>query len=219
VLEVELWGAFHQYELGYVAAVQLVRRVTLIPYCHRCLFSREVHLRPAVAMGLLPCLPGNELVPVCEEHAGPEPAVVTLAELAAAFEVEVGWADDDDEIVEVAKLMAANLTPRIPVDLRRLDELLPGEVAFVFQNTIAQDGHGQLYIHPLARLVQPLPGADVPIRLNDEGEHEILLDEVTVFTGWRARDNAYRFALPLRTVGQPQPRQDDGVHDGEVEAA
>jgi hypothetical protein len=218
VLEVELWGAFHEYELGYVAAVQVVRRVTLMPYCHRCLFSREVRLRPAVALGEVPGVPGSELVPVCDDHAGAEDAVVTLAELAEAFEVEVTWADDDDEIVEVAKLMAANLAPRIPVNLRRLDELLPGEVAHVFQNAVAQDADGQLYIDVLARLVQALPGTDVPIRLNDDGGHEVLLDEVTDFTGWRPRHDPYRFASPLRTVGQPQTRQDD-VHDGEGEAA
>jgi hypothetical protein len=213
LLEVELWGAFHEYELGYVAAVQVVRRVTLMPYCHRCLFSREVRLRPAVAMSELPGLPGSELVPVCDDHAGAEDAVVTLAQLAEAFEVEVAWADDDDEIVEVAKLMLTNLTPRQPLNLRRLDELLPGELAHVFQNAVAQDADGHLYIDVLARLVQPLPGTDVPICLNDEGEHQVLLTEVTDFTGWRPRNDARRFTLPLRTVGQPQPRtHDKGLH-------
>ena len=215
VLDVELWGAFHEYDLGYVAAVQLVRQVTLMPYCLRCLFGREVRLRPAVALGEVPGVPGNELVPVCDDHAAPEDAVVTLAQLTEALEVDVAWAADDDEIVEVAKLMLTNLTPRIPVNLRRLDELLPGEVAHVFQNAIAQDDDGQLYIDALARLVQALPGTDVPIRLNDDGEHEVLLDEVTDFAGWRPRHDAHRFALPLRTVGQPQPRSDNE----EIEAA
>jgi hypothetical protein len=213
VLEVELWGAFHQYELGYVAAVQLVRRVTLIPYCMRCLFSREVRLRPAVATDLLPGVPGNELAPVCEQHASA--AVVSLTQLADAFTVEVTWAHDDDQIVEVAKRMLANLAPRVPGNLRRLDELLPDEVAFVFQNSIATDDHGQLYLDALARLVQPLPGTDVPVRLNDDGEHEVLLDQITDFAGWQPRHDSRRFAMPLLAVGQPRPR----TEDQEIEAA
>lgn len=217
VAEVELWGAFHEFELGYIAAVQHVRRVTLIPDCMPCLFTREPRKITAVALATTnsAAVTTGELRPVCDRHAASADTVIDIGQLAEAFGVEVSWAGEDDaEIVAVVELMVANLTPRPPLNLRRLDELLPGEVAWVYQNSIAQDGHGQLYVDVIARLVQPLPGTDVPIRLNDNGEHEVLLDQVTDFTGWRPRHDTHRFGMPLVVVGQPQPRTEDQDAEG-----
>ena len=36
LLDVEPWGRFHEFEKGFLAAVQQVRRVALMPYCIPC---------------------------------------------------------------------------------------------------------------------------------------------------------------------------------------
>ena len=204
LLDVELWGAFHEFERGFVAAVQAVRRVTLVPYCFPCLFAGEPRPRPACMLAPDTGVEGGDLVPVCDEHAADSDETIPVAQLAALLDIEVGFAVDEDQIVEALKERPRLARPKRPKPrpVRRLDDLLPGEVVHVFQNVIAQDPDGQLFINPLARLIQPLPGTDVPIRLNDDGEHEVLLDGLTDFTGWRPRHDRYRFALPLRTHGQ-----------------
>ena len=215
VLEVELWGRFDQYERAYIAAAQRVRRVTLFPFCVPCLAQRHPERQHAVTLGGHARHHDEPLMPLCEAHAQNFAQRIAIEELVAALGVEVRWAPEGDELRDRGDQMRFPPLPLPPPDIRLLDELLPGEVAHVFAQHIAQDDDGQLYIDVLARLVQALPGTDVPIRLNEGGEHEVLLTEVTDFTGWRARDDTYRFALPLRTLGQPQPRTDDE----EVEAA
>jgi hypothetical protein len=204
VLDVELWGAFHEYDHGYVAAVQLVRQITLIPCCMPCLFTRDPQCRPAVALGNVDRPERDVFSPVCADHAGSSDFVVTEERLAEELNVEVVWAEEGEAIVEAAQQMLRTLQLRLPQNLRRLDDLLPDETAHVLANVVAQDADGTLWINPLARLVQPLPGTDVPIRLNDDGEHEVLPDGLTDFEGWQHRTDTHRFALPLQTIGQPQ---------------
>jgi hypothetical protein len=79
--------------------------------------------------------------------------------------------------------------------------------AYVFQNAIAEARDGQLFIDPVARLIQPLPGTDVPLRLPDDGIHEVLLDGRKDFDGWRPQEDSTRFSLPARAVGRPHAGQ------------
>lgn len=84
--------------------------------------------------------------------------------------------------------------PRIR-GLRGVDDLLPGENAHVFQNAIAIDDHGQVWINALARLMQRLAGTDVPVGLGHDGVGEPLLDELTDVDRWQRRGDPHRFAL------------------------
>ena len=205
LLDVDLWGRFHEFEKGFVAAVQQVRRVTLLPCCIRCLYGRTHELTPARVLTGGQGQHG-ELVPVCADHLPADLDAVTPAELAEAFDVEVVWADADDPLVTVAAEIAKVLLPRRRPEVRRLDDLLPGETAYAFQPAVAVDDDGGVWIDALARLVQPLPGTDVPLRLGDDGVVELLLDEVLDFDGWRPRRDPARFELPTRPIGCPQPR-------------
>lgn len=211
LLEVELWGSFHEYELGYVAGVQRVHRVTLQPYCLRCLAGRDSKTRPAVALTHDQARKRPELVPACDEHTRRTDRVVTLLELADCLRVEARWAPDADEITGVIKTLALSLRPLLRRQVRVLDELCPGEVAYVFQNAIAEDPDGSLFIDPMARLVQPLPGTDVPIRLTQAGGHEVLLDELDDFRGWQRRADPTKYILPITTHdrSKPAPTTDD----------
>ena len=221
LLEVELWGKFEEFQAGYIAAAQLVRQVTLLPFCTLCLFGHEARPRPAVLLAPYPGDCERRLVPVCDEHADQDHDVITVGQLAQQLGVNVRFADDDDPLVDAAKLTARATYTRLPIPptVRRLDDLLPGETVHVFQNTIAEDTDGSLWIHPLARLIQPLPGTDVPLRLNDDGEHEVLLDGLTDFTGWRPRKDKRRFALPLRARGQLPETGDHQGHEDATRAA
>ena len=207
LLDVELWGTFHEYERGYVAAAQKVRTVTVQPYCAGCLATRDRQFERATVLA------GDRrtsvpLQPVCDEHAGREQPVFTLADVADELAVEVCWAGDDDPLAGAARELAYYRLTHRARPIRRLDDLLPGETAYVFPNALAADDDGTLYINPLARLVQPLPGTDIPIRLGDDDIHEVLLDGIRDFDGWAARRDPHRFALPVRTIGQPTTRAD-----------
>ena len=202
LLDVELWGAFHEYEHGYVAAAQRVRQVTVQPYCGRCLASRDRQFERATVLG------GGRrttapLQPVCDEHAGREQTVYTLAEATEDLGVEVGWAADGDPVTGAARELAYYRLAHRARPVRRLDDLLPAETAYVFHNALAEGDDGTLFVDPLARLIQPLPGTDIPIRLGDDGVHEVLLDGIRDFDGWTSRHDPHRFALPVRTIGQP----------------
>jgi hypothetical protein len=203
LLEVELWGAFHEYEHGYVAAAQNVRTVTLFPYCVLCRMRRQPETRAAVVLANRVPRDRTRLIPVCDEHAEAAARTVTLFELRAQLGVEARWAEEDDPLTEAVGWFGRGQRPLLPRNVRLLDDLVPGETAHVFQNAIAQDNAGGLFIDPLARLIQPLPGTDVPIRLADDGHHEVLLDGLTDFEGWRPHDDTIRFALPVRAVGRP----------------
>lgn len=202
LLDVELWGAFHEYERGYVAAAQRVRQVTVQPFCAGCLASRErqFELATVLAGDRLTTAP---LQPACDEHAGREQTVFTLAEATEGLGVEVRWAADDDPVAEAARELAYYKLVRRARPIRRLDDLLPHETGYLFHNALAADEVGMLYVNPLARLVQPLPGTDVPIRLGHDGVHEVLLDGIREFDGWAPRQDPHRFALPVRTIGWP----------------
>ena len=215
VLEVELFGRFHEYDRGYIAAAQLVRTVTLQPYCVACLFRRDGGRRTAIALrGRAGSVHGQELVPVCDEHLGSSGESVTLRRVADEFGVEVRWAADDDQIVEVAKELDLTLRPRL-APVRRLDDLLPAETGYVFHNSIAEDSDGSLWIDPLARLIQPLPGTDIPVWLDEDGTHVLGLDALTRFDGWRHRTDPRRLALPVSTFGTPSYAEgtDDETQD------
>jgi hypothetical protein len=206
LLEVELWGAFHEFEIGYIAAAQNVRSVTLVPYCVRCLVRSERRHRAAEVLANRPSRDLARLIPVCDEHAEDATRVVTLLEVHLRLGVDVHFASDDDPLTAAIGEHTRSQRPLLPRHVRRLDDLQPGEKAHVFQNAIAQDEHGRLFINPVARLIQPLPGTDVPIRLSPQGELvELLLDTLTGFTGWQPRSQVGRFALPCRVVGQPSP--------------
>ena len=203
LLDVELWGRFHEFEKGFIAAVQQVRRVTLLPYCIPCLYGRTHELTPAQVLTGGQGQHG-ELVPVCDGHLDTDLGAVTPAELAEAFGVEVVCADGGDPLVTVAAEIAKVLLPRRRPEVRRLDDLLAGEVAYVFQNAVAVDHDGGVWIEALARLVQPLPGTDVPIRLGDDGVIEIDRADLTDFDGWRPRTDPDRHALPAREATTKQ---------------
>lgn len=206
LLDVELWGAFHEFELGYIAAAQRVQRVTLQPYCAHCVVGKEARLRAATVLIGPTHEDSGGLEPVCDQHAeGHE--VVVLHRLEDALGVPCRWADDDDPLTEHAKRLLC-VPARVFPPPRHLDDLLPGKLGYVFHNTIAQDADGQLYIDPLARLIQPLPGTDIPIRLNDDGQHELLLHELTEEPGWQPRTNVFRFALPCVTAEAEAPAED-----------
>ena len=205
LLEVELWGRFHEYERGYIAAAQLVRSVTLVAHCIACLLGREDKVRPPVGVGRTLTY-GQQLAPVCDEHQGKCDTIYTLGELAAKLGTAVTWAGEADPVTEAALRIGLPQQPLLPRNVRRLDSLLPGETAHVFQSSIAQDEDGDLWIDVLARLIRPLPGTDVPIRLTDAGEHEALLAGLRGFEGWRPRIDVRRFALPLRVAGVPETR-------------
>jgi hypothetical protein len=204
LLDVDLWGSFHEYERGYVAAVQQVRDVVLQPFCVDCLAGRKNSLRAAVVIG--PSRHGDDaqLLPLCDEHSSAEDYFTTLR-LTDAFGVRVRWAPDRHPLTEAAKKLILSRRPLLRRFVRRLDDLVPGEVAHVFQDSIAQAPDGQVFIDPCARLIQPLPGTDVAVRLTDDGTVEVLLDGVVDFDGWRRLDDADRFTLPLRTRGRPHP--------------
>lgn len=212
VLEVELWGSFHEYERGYVAAAQQVRRVALQPYCIRCLLGRDSKTRPAAAL-VQPTPTRAELAPACDEHSEQADRVVALFELNEKLGVDVRWAPDDDELTTTVKNLALRLRQQVRRRARLLDSLLPDEVAHVFQTAIARDDDGALYVDARARLIQPLPGTDVPIRLTDEGEHEILVEGLVDFQGWQPRHNLEKFALAVRVRGTAinSPRGEDAA--------
>ena len=207
VLDVELWGRFDVYEFASIAAAQVVRRVTLFPTCVACLTGREPDPQPAIGLGTAAAPEiGDDLVPVCDDHAGQAGRVFDVAQLAAAFGIEVGWARADDPLAGLAGQIGSVPTPPFPLVIRRLDELVAGESAHVFANAIAQDRHGTLWIDPQARLVQPLPGTDIPIRLTHQGRYELDLTGLTL-PGWRPRtDDPDRYATPTLVVGRRRRR-------------
>ena len=207
LLDVELWGAFHEYTEGVVAAAQRVRQVTVQPYCAGCLASRDRQFERASVLG------GDRrttapLQPVCDEHAGREQTLFTLAEATEELGAEVCWAADDDPVTQAARELAYYKLVRRARPIRRLDDLLPAETGYVFKSALAVGDDGTLYVDLLARLIQPLPGTDIPIRLGDDGVHEVLLDGLRDFTGWTPRHDPQRFALPVRTIGQPTSSAD-----------
>jgi hypothetical protein len=172
LLEVELWGAFHEYEHGYVAAAQNVRNVTLVPYCVRCLAKSDPETRAAEVLANRPLRDQTRLIPVCDEHAQAAARIVTPLELRARLGVEVRWADEEHPLTRASGWLGRGQQPLLSRHVRRLDDLVPGETSYVFQNAIAEARDGQLFIDPVARLIQPLPGTDVPLRLPDDGIHE-----------------------------------------------
>ena len=202
ILEVELWGAFHEFTEGFVAAVQRVRKVIVQPYCARCLSTRDRQFRRATVLAAVRQA-GADLQPMCDEHAHHRRTVFTLAEVADELGVEVGWAADDDPVTGAARELAYYRLAHRARPVRRLDDLLPAETGYVFHNTLTEGEDGRVYVDPLARLIQPLPGTDIPIRLGDDGVHEVLLDGIRDFDGWTPRHDPQRFALPVRTIGQP----------------
>ena len=207
ILQVELWGAFHGFAEGYVAAVQRVRKVVLQPYCAGCLSTREQRFRRATVLAG-DRRAGADLQPTCDEHAHRGRTAFTLGEVADELGVEVRWAAGDDPVTGAARELAYYRLTHRARPIRRLDDLLPGETAYVFANALAADDDGTLYINPLARLVQPLPGTDIPIRLGDDGVHEVLLDGIRDFDGWAVRHDPTCFALPVRAIGLPTPCTD-----------
>ncbi len=207
ILDVELWGSFHEYEHGFVAAAQRVKKVTLQPFCAGCLATRDQQFQPATMLAG-DQRPGSHLQPMCDEHAGREELTRDLAAVSESLGVDVNWAADDDPVTGAARELAYYRLTHRPRPVRRLDDLLPYETGYVFQNALAEDQDGTLYVNAIARLIQPLPGTDIPIRLGDDGVHEVLLDDIRDFDGWAPRQDPHRFALPVRTIGQPTPRAD-----------
>ena len=145
---------------------------------------------------------------MCEEHAEREELPRDLADVSETLGVEVSWAEDDDPVTQAARELAYYKLVRRPKPVRRLDELLPCETGYVFSNALAEDQDGTLYVNAIARLIQPLPGTDIPIRLGDDGVHEILLDDIQDFVGWVPRVDPENFPLPVRVIGQPTLRVD-----------
>ena len=202
ILDVELWGSFHEYERGFVAAAQRVKKVTLQPFCAGCLATRDQQFRPATMLAA-DQRPGSHLQPMCDEHAGRQELALDLAAVSGSLGIDVDWAEDDDPVIQAARELAYYKLVRRPRPVRRLDDLLPYETGYVFQNALAEDDGGTLYVNAIARLIQPLPGTDVPIRIADDGVHEVLLDGIRDFNGWGTRRDAARFPLPVRLVGRP----------------
>ena len=202
ILDVELWGSFHEYELGFVAAAQRVGKVTLQPFCAGCLATRDQQFRPATMLAG-DRRSGSHVQPMCDEHAGREELTRDLAAVSESLGVDVDWAADDDPVTVAARELAYYRLTLRPRPVRRLDDLLPYETGYVFQNALAEDRDGSLYMNAIARLIQPLPGTDVPIRIADDGVHEVLLDGIRDFNGWGARRDAARFPLRVRAVGRP----------------
>ena len=207
LLDVELWGGFHEYTSAVVAAAQRVKTVTLQPYCAGCLATRDQQFRLATQLAGDRRV-GCHLQPFCNEHADREELTRDLADVSETLGVEVCWAKDDDPVTQAARELAYYKLTRRPRPVRRLDELLPYETGYIFHNALAEDPDSTLYVNPLARLVQPLPGTDIPIRLGDDGVHEVLLDDIRDFDGWAARHDPTCFALPVRAIGQPTPCAD-----------
>ena len=207
LLDVELWGSFHEYTDGVVAAAQRVKSVTLQPYCAGCLATRDQQFRSATVLAGDRRV-GCHLQPVGDEHAEREELTRDLAAVSETLGVEVEWAKDDDPVTQAARELAYYKLVRRPKPVRRLDDLLPYETGYIFSNALAKDPDGTLFVSPLARLVQPLPGTDIPIRLGDDGVHEVLLDGIRDFDGWAPRQDPYCFALPVRTIGWPTPCAD-----------
>ena len=208
ILDVGLFGRFHEYERGIIAAAQVVEGVTLSPWCSRCLVKGS--LEEADALVGRPMAVDRVLVPACAKHIEKGATVLGLVDLSQALGVKVAWADGDDPISNVAFRDLKTLRPTPLRTLPGVDDLLPGEVAHIFADAVAEDDQGNLWIDPTARLIQPLPGTDVPIRLADDGTHEVLLEGVCV-TGWRSAGDHARFALSVRAIGEPQaPLPPDG---------
>lgn len=199
LLEVGLWGRFEEFEHGFIAAAQSVVQVTLIRYCVSCLSDGDRQVRAAVALA---GQPGRNLAPVCDLHTEAAGSVVRFEDLTERWGVKVGWATLDDPVCERALKIGVAQEPLLARNVRLLDALLPGEIGHVFANALAADGDGNLWIDPVARLIQPMPGTDVPVRLNQDGEHEVLLDGLIRFEGWQPRTDFRRFALPVRAVGE-----------------
>lgn len=208
VLDVELWGRFHEFERGFIAAAQNVNRVTLSPWCTVCLTKGREPFQRAVGLVGKPFVVTNELVPACQQHAEDAEIQVGVDELARALGVEVAWASEEDAVAAVAREIKASLHPVRRRHFRSLGDLLPGEVAYVFSNAISQDATGSLWIDPQARLIQPLPGTDIPLRLGDDGRHEVLLGNV-IAPSWRDRDDPHRFALCVRAIGLARASSED----------
>jgi hypothetical protein len=218
LLEVELWGAFHEFEHGYIAAAQRVRHITLIPYCIRCLRRRRQLTRGAVGLAVQPVRDGHRLLPVCAEHAEDAVRILHRGELSEALGVEPVWAAERDTVSQTVPARLARPRPLLPRHVRRLGELVPGEVGYVFTNSIAQDDDGRLYLDPSARLIQPLPGTDVPVWRDHAGRHTLGLDALTVLTGWRPRTDRHRFTLAATASGTPAVTVDN-AHDLQQDAA
>jgi hypothetical protein len=232
LLEVELWGAFHEFEHGYIAAAQRVRHITLIPYCIRCLRRRRQLTRGAVGLAVQPVRDGHRLLPVCAEHAEDAVRILHRGELSEALGVEPVWAAERDTVSQTVPARLARPRPLLPRHVRRLGELVPGEVGYVFANSIAQDDDGRLYLDPSARLIQPLPGTDVPVWLDPTGRHTLGLDTLTVVPRWRprtdrqrfrllaaARDNVAAHARPCATAGRSGQSDDDARDAQQRDAA
>lgn len=203
LLQVSLWGGFHEFEDGFIAAVQRVERVTLQPYCWQCLTRLQGRNRAAVVLVPLGSERGTALQPACDEHANDAENRWPLSRVAEALQVPTGWADDDHHLTGAIQALGLNYRrPRRP-PCRRLDDVLPGETVHVFANQIARDEDGTLFINPLARLVQPLPGTDVPLRLEDDGYFVVDLDGLDR-PRWRPRHDSRKFSLPLRVLSRTE---------------
>jgi hypothetical protein len=138
VLEVGLFGRFHEYERGIIAAAQVFEPVTLSPWCSRCLVKGT--LEEAVALVGRPLAGNRVLVPTCATHLEDAATVLGLAELSQALGVSVAWADDGDPISNVAFRDLQTLRPTPLRTLPGVDDLLPGEVAHIFAEA---DGGGR----------------------------------------------------------------------------
>lgn len=201
LLEVELWGRFEEFEHGFIAAAQRVVAGEILGWCSKC-FGETGDAVPAQGLlALERVVEGDVLGPACVGHMSRAQASWRLRDVAEQLGAPLRWERTSDP--RVGGLGVPRLTPPPPPVIRRLDELLPTETAYVFPNVVAATEE-ELWIDPLARLVQPLPGTDIPIRLDEDGVHELLLDEVTLARPWRPRDDRRRFCLPVRPVGQPR---------------
>lgn len=188
-----------------------------MPACARCLCDGR-RVMP-VGVGVWPGLSAarSNLYPACRLHlsnarrmtVGSEAVgALTLEALDVALGLPV-TSLHNEPIVEAAvrrqarhvrdaRLRRVERALRPAPDLVRcVADLALGDGDFVFPNEIAVDDGGRWWINSRARLAQPMPGVDVPIRRVAADEFAIRLDGVRQpVTGWRRRDDHARYDAP-----------------------
>ncbi|MDP8928897.1 MAG: hypothetical protein M3O70_10055 [Actinomycetota bacterium] len=181
LVEVELTGRFDEYELGYVAAAQMVRRVEVLRVCADCLLERRVV--PAVALVAHRGHRGP-LLAMCAEHAEPAHLRFDLSEVSNLVEAPVCWLEVDPvlEFHLHRELRRQERPLRYPTG--SVADVRPGDVGHVFQQQFACDGNGSLWLRSSAPLIQPLPDVDVPIRRREDGTVEALLEGLRIERPW-----------------------------------